>query len=125
MASGHLATQHQISESTKHNGIKVFVKFHLIFIYRIQYLFQRAIIEFDPLCNDWQTCPSGITQWPNLTMPMCTLCNSYSARQFQSALHYITPCLIYYIRLLHCTENCIALKNCIRNKTFLFVVRIS
>ena len=35
-------------------------------------VFQKAVLEFAPLCNDLQNCPASIKLQPNLTM--CTLC---------------------------------------------------
>ena len=50
---------------------------------------QWAVLELAQFCNDWQTPLASITQQPDLPVLMHALCPSYSARQFQSALHYI------------------------------------
>ena len=33
-------------------------------------VFQRAVPEFAPVCNDRQTCPAGFKQQPNLPVRM-------------------------------------------------------
>ena len=47
-----------------------------------------------PICNDWQTNPTGITQGPNISLLEHTLCTKYSAHPFQSVVFYISKQIV-------------------------------